>query len=1314
MNDEQEGLFGSGEPDDGAEERPTESTEPTGPPSSSRSISSSRPSSPAPSDEQLGFDFDIPVLESPPPSGRRPVGSARTAPRRLISASEIARVLERPEPTPEQVAVIEAPLEPMLVVAGAGSGKTETMAARVVWLVANGMVEPDEVLGLTFTRKAAGELAERIRARLRALHRKGLTPESRPVTVSTYHAYAAAVLGDHALRLGIEPGARLLGEAGSWQLVDELVERWDGDMTGVELTRSTVVDAVLALAGEIAEHLLDPGRIDAVAESIVERIGELPKNPGDPLPGKPKADVKAIGQRMQARRALIPLVDAYQRRKREQEVLDFGDQVALAAQLARTVPEVGEVERQRFRVVLLDEYQDTSHAQVVLLQELFGGGHPVIAVGDPHQSIYAWRGASAGNLQRFGLDFPAADGGRAATRHLSTSWRNDLAILAVANQLADPLRRTPIWGDPDLTVDVQPLTARPGAGPGRVRLEWHGTLEEEAKAIADIAQYAWLHPKDDGSRQSVAVLCRARAQFPLIEAALRGRDLPVEVIGLGGLLHVPEIADLRAALEVVHDPTRGDALMRLLTGPAWRIGPRDLDGLGAWSRELAASWRGENGRIDVPAGLTGVTLQVDVVDDQSIVDAVDALPEPGWEGPQGQQISAEGRRRLERLAGLLRGLRGRLALPLPDLVLEAERALLLDVEVAAQPNRSPAAARAHLDAFADVAAQFADGGDRPTLGTFLGWLTAAEDRERGLDTGVVEQHEDAIQLLTVHGSKGLEWDVVAVCGMVEGTFPAGQSGNAPKRSKGWLTDIGAVPFPLRGDAAGLPQWNYQAATTQDELETELKHFMDHCGEHEVAEERRLAYVAATRAKDSLLLTGAVWGDGKKPREPSRFLVEIRELLQQNPNGELPIAIGLWSDQPDEGAENPREIEGRMAIWPDPLEGRRETVEDGAELVRLAIEELTGERRAAYGTSRMVDADQGDRGAVDVDASGLGTAGIQVTEFGGAEVGWAPGEEWLPLDSWAPDDEFEPPPDDFVPFDARDAAAGAGSRVGDDARVDGGERPGGKRPGGKRGADGSSRSDGEPGALSAGEPVAPGPRAASRRASVLEPRTTEEAEWAREVEVLLAERDAQASGELTVRLPTHLSASRAVALAADRQALAERLRRPMPQQPSPHARRGSAFHAWLERRFGSAALVDIDDLPGAGDADLEDAKLETLQANFLASEWAERTAEAVEVNIETPVAGVVLRGRIDAVFRRPDGGWDVVDWKTGRPPGHEQMRALSVQLAVYRLAWSKLHRVPLDQVSAAFFYASTGRTVRPVDLWDEAALEELLTTIAVSP
>jgi DNA helicase-2/ATP-dependent DNA helicase PcrA len=1164
-------------------------------------------------DGQLGFDLDLPL--GLPPAERRPAAAAQR--RGPVSAIEIAEKLGRPSPTPEQIAVIEAPLEPLLVIAGAGSGKTETMAARVVWLVANGLVEPDQVLGLTFTRKAAGELAERVRARLRALYRRGLISEPRPVTVSTYHAYAASVLGDNALRLGIEPGARLLGEAGGWQMVDELVERWDGDMTGVDAARATVVDAVLALAGECAEHLLEPGQIDQVAEEVLERIETLPKNLGDAVPARPKADVKAIGQRMQARRSLIPLVQAYQRRKREQEVLDFGDQVALAAQLAREVPEVGAGERERYRVVLLDEYQDTSHAQVVLLQSLFAGGHPVVAVGDPNQSIYAWRGASAGTLQRFGRDFPLPDGSPAGVRQLSTSWRNDHAILSVANRLAAPLRQPPSWGDPALTVDVQALIARPGAGPGRVRLEWHATVDDEARAVADIAAHSWHSRKADGSRSSIAVLCRTRSQFPLVEAALRKRGLPVEVIGLGGLLHVPEIADLRAALEVVHDPTRGDALMRLLTGPAWRLGARDLDGLGAWSRELAAQWKPPSSSGSRPAA-NGPAVETDAVDEQSIVEAMDSLPDPGWRSALGQELSDPGRRRLSRLALVLRGLRARTGLPLPDLILEAERALLLDVEVAAMPGRSPAAARAHLDAFTDVAAAFADGGDRPTLGTFLGWLSAAETRERGLDTGVVEQHEDAIQLLTVHGAKGLEWDVVAVTGLVEGTFPAGHSGRPPKRSKGWLGDIGAVPFPLRGDADGLPQWAYQAAMTQDELDQELKIFMERCGAHEVAEERRLAYVAATRARDSLLLTGAVWGDGSTPRDPSRFMEEFRELAEGGPDGENPdeqglfgagpvegesigtIAVGHWVDVPDEGAENPRAVDGRTAVWPDPLDGRRETVEAGAELVGAALVELAAE----YGTT----------------------------------VGMGSG----------------------VPGSGERAVASSG---------------------------GSAEPFGGQAVIS-----------------------DEEAAWAREVELLIQERDDARSGDLTVRLPSHLSASRVVALAADPVALAERLRRPMPEQPSPQARRGSAFHAWLERRFGAAALVDIDDLPGAGD-DVDDGDTQALaglQAAFLGSEWADRTAEAVEVSIETPIAGIVLRGRIDAVFARPGGGWDVVDWKTGRPPGRDSAQAVAVQLAVYRIAWARLNRVGVDQVSAAFFYASTGETVRPVDLLDEAALQALLT------
>jgi DNA helicase-2/ATP-dependent DNA helicase PcrA len=197
----------------------------------------------------------------------------------------------------------------------------------------------------------------------------------------------------------------------------------------------------------------------------------------------------------------------------------------------------------------------------------------------------------------------------------------------------------------------------------------------------------------------------------------------------------------------------------------------------------------------------------------------------------------------------------------------------------------------------------------------------------------------------------------------------------------------------------------------------------------------------------------------------------------------------------------------------------------------------------------------------------------------------------------------------------------------------------------------------------------------------------------------------------VELPAHLSASRVVALAADPEAFADRLRRPLPQAPQPAARRGSAFHAWLERRYGAAALVDLEELPGAADDADADADLEVLQRHFLASDWARLVPEAVEVAVETPVAGVVVRGRIDAVFRyeTPQGPrWDVVDWKTGPPArGEADARARAVQLALYRLAWSRLQGVPVEHVGAAFFHAATGQTVRPVELLDEIALSALI-------
>lgn len=1125
-----------------------------------------------------------------------------------LSARDIAGLLRRDPPTDEQVAVIESPLRPALVVAGAGSGKTETMAARVVWLLANGLVAPEEVLGLTFTRKAAGELAERVRRRLRHLaraaaaegvHLPGLSlaedtadggaallTVARP-TISTYNAYAASLVADHGLRLGVEPAARLLGEAAQWQLASEVVESWTADLDSAAAV-STVVEAVLTLSGALDEHLRDPDGARRGIEDIVAAIEATP--PGCP-PRAPYAKIKELVGRLRERQRMLDVVAAYRERKRAADALDFGDQVAIAARLARDVPEVAEGERARFRVVLLDEYQDTSYAQLVLLSSLFGAGHPVTAVGDPHQSIYGWRGASAGGLERFPTDFPDVvdDGDRrpAAVFALSTSWRNDVAVLDAANHVAGPLRRSD-----RARVELPTLGARPGAGAGRVLAHLAPTLEEEAQAVAEFVAARWRPEGGPGvgrgsgtgdrpgtGRVSAAVLCRKRAQFPVLHRALRAAGLPVEVVGLGGLLATAEVVDVVALLQAAHDPSRGDSLMRLLTGARTRLGAADLHALADWSahlardldRRVAASARDRAASQE--GGVTGPEPVVaDVVDERSIVDAVDQPPPPGWTSPSGRSLTPVGHARVTALGEVLRAVRAHTYLSLPELVVHAERLWGLDIEVAARPGLTPGRARAHLDAFREVAVRYSDATDDPTLGGFLAWLDSADAHEHGLDMPVTEPDPDAVQLITVHAAKGLEWDVVAVAGLVDGGLPAIRTqGSQGPTDSAWLTGLGELPYPLRGDRDDLPELVVAGAADPKDLEQRRLQFLRDAGDHQVAEERRLAYVAFTRARSDLLLTGAWWGDGSRVRPPSLFLTEVVDAgLAQ---------VAGWTTEPDEGTENPRTQEQATAVWP--LDPFTPAGGDG-----------TGSRRPAV------------------------------------------------------------------------EAAAQAVRAAREARATGGEAP----------------------------------------------RTP----WDRTVDVLLAERDAESHPRPEVELPAHLSASAVVRLAADRGEFARALRRPVPNRPSPQARRGTQFHAWVEGFFGAPSLVDVEDLPGADDDSVPvDAGEAALRAAFLATPWARLEPTAVEVDVETTVGGYVLRSRIDAVFPDPDrpGEHDavvVVDWKTGAPPTDPAATAVrELQLAVYRLAWSRWTGTPIGRVSAAFCYVGAGRTVRPERLLDAPEIERLL-------
>ncbi|WP_263989403.1 ATP-dependent helicase, partial [Mycobacterium conspicuum] len=478
------------------------------------------------------------------------------------SPAELASALGLFPPTEEQSAVIAAPPGPLVVIAGAGAGKTETMAARVVWLVANGYAEPGQVLGLTFTRKAAGQLLRRVRSRLARLSGIGLstTGPAAPADaadtplVSTYHAFAGSLLRDYGLLLPVEPDARLLSETELWQLAFDVVNGYAGELhTGK--TPAAVTSMVLRLWGQLAEHLVDTCQLRDTHVELERLITQLPAGPYQRERGPSQWLVRLLAAQTE-RAELVPLLDALAERMRAAKVLDFGAQMACAARLAAEFPQVGQDLRGRYRVVLLDEYQDTGHAQRVALSALFGGGRDdglaLTAVGDPIQSIYGWRGASATNLPRFCTDFPRSDGTPAPVLELRTSWRNPPQALHVANAVSAEARLRNRG-----SVAVQALRPRPDAAPGTVRCALLPDVRAEREWIAD-----HLH---------------ARYQ--------RARKIPVEVVGLAGLLSVPEVAELVAMLRLVADPTAGAAAMRVLTGPRWRLGARDIAAL--WRRAVA-------------------------------------------------------------------------------------------------------------------------------------------------------------------------------------------------------------------------------------------------------------------------------------------------------------------------------------------------------------------------------------------------------------------------------------------------------------------------------------------------------------------------------------------------------------------------------------------------------------------------------------------------------------------------------------------------------------------------------------------------------
>lgn len=826
---------------------------------------------------------------------------------------EVRVALGGNDPTAEQWRAISMPLEPFVVVAGAGSGKTSVIAARVVYLalVALGRVRtdhpgvlPGDVLCLTFTNKATENLQLRMRRAMRALD----LAEGEEPTVMNYHAFAAQVLERHGLLVGIEQGQQILTNAQRGELCGRVLN--DRGLSFRHVTSTSqphLIRQVLDLADQMANHRV---RAEDVIRFNEARLAELERLRGE-----------TAAQAARGRVELARAVERFRELKGELGVIDFGDQITLALRVVERFPAVVRGYRDRFRAVILDEYQDTNVAQGDLLRTVFGGGFPVTAVGDPDQNIYAWRGASIHNLIVFPRQFRREDGTDAAQLPLYTNFRSGARILAAADRIVEPLPE-------EQRPAGKALAPWPRNGEGAVDVARYPDEQTEAERIADLI--VDLHA-DGEPWPELAVLCRKSRLFASLQRAFGDRGIPAEFIGLAGLLKLPEVVEVLAYVRAVADPFASVALARILLGPRYRVGFKDLAGVAAWAKERNYGLR-ERGRdlTDEEEGEATPFL---------FAEALDHLDEVTF-------LSDEGRRRLEEFRRELVELREEARRPVGEFLAELIRRTGLLAELDASLGRDAAAAtKRNLAAFLDQVHAFSPLDGELTVRSFLDYVDSVEETERADEWAPVQPSEDdSVKVMTIHQAKGLEFDVVFVPGMAQGILPDVQvQQNPAERAR-------SLDFELRGDHEVLPVF-----------QGNLRGFWFALRDQALFDERRTCYVALTRARKRLVVSGAHWygDDTHNPKKPSRFLDDLCAWGEETGLARVERGSEAETSNPLFGLR-----ERDVRDWPGPAlqDERDELFPNGW---RAAALEAAGDRASVARLSAVLD--EGERAAFEQDS-----------------------------------------------------------------------------------------------------------------------------------------------------------------------------------------------------------------------------------------------------------------------------------------------------------------------------------------------------------
>lgn len=753
---------------------------------------------------------------------------------------EITQVMGA-EPTDEQWRAISMPLEPYVVVAGAGSGKTSVMAARIVYLalVALGRIDadhdgvlPGSILCLTFTNKATENLILRVRRALAGLD----LPEGEEPEIMNYHGLAAQILERHGLMAGFESGRRIVTPAQRAELAARVLDRVTFQHVKAEW-QPTLITKILNLSDQLANHCVTAEESIAHDEANLDRYR---KGPGTRV-------YPTALERIEIARA----VAVFDELKKEMGVIDFGDQITHALTVAEQHPTVRDDYRGRFQAALLDEYQDTNVAQARLIENLFGDAFPVTAVGDPDQNIYAWRGASLFNLLHFPQQFRLGDGSESPKLPLYTNFRSGSHILAAADTIIAPI---PSKLRPDHDKTLIPWER---SGEGEVTIARHPDEWTEACAIAD--RIVQLHQAGEPWSAN-AVLCRKSRLFGPIGEALAERGVPVEIIGLAGLLKLPEVQEVLAYARAAADPFAGVSLARILMGPRYRIGFKDLARVAAWAKDKNYAIRDEDEEESAPFLFAEALEHLDDV----------------------EGLSTEGRARLDEFHAELAELRDESRRPVGEFLAQVIRRCGLLAELDAMDDQAVAAAtKRNLAAFLDEVHAFSPVEGDLTLRAFLDYVATVEEAERPEWSSVQPSEDDSVKVMTIHVAKGLEFDDVFVPGFAHALLPDPMVQQNPAR-RGY-----SMSFDLRGDKEILPQ-----------LTGTLKDFEAALKDQELFEERRTCYVALTRARKRLLVSGAWWygDDTQNAKKPSAFFGELAEWARESG---LASVDGADDDPPEE-------------------------------------------------------------------------------------------------------------------------------------------------------------------------------------------------------------------------------------------------------------------------------------------------------------------------------------------------------------------------------------------------------------------------------